>query len=76
MYVPGNHDLSNDVMRDVWRKRYGSTYYSFVYENVLFLCLNSMDGELHRVADAQVQWLRSELAKHQNVSGFTNFQNC
>ncbi len=66
-YVPGNHDLSNDVMRDVWRRRYGNTYYSFVYKNVLFVCLDSMDGELHRVSEAQVEWFRTELAKHQHV---------
>lgn len=66
-YVPGNHDLSNDVMREVWRGRYGPSYYSFVYKNVLFVCLNSMDGELHRISDAQVAWLTSELRKHEHV---------
>ena len=66
-YVPGNHDLSNDVMRETWRERYGPSYYSFVYKNVLFLCLNSMDGELHRISDTQVAWLASELQKHQHV---------
>lgn len=66
-YVPGNHDLSNDAMREVWRQRYGSTYYSFVYKDVLFVCLNSMDGGLHQISEAQVAWLRAELAKHGQV---------
>jgi hypothetical protein len=39
----GNHDLSNDVMVDVWRERHGPTYYHFLYEDVLFLVLNSED---------------------------------
>ncbi|HEU5074961.1 MAG TPA: metallophosphoesterase, partial [Polyangiaceae bacterium] len=66
-YVPGNHDLSNDAMREVWRQRYGNTYYSFVYKNVLFVCLNSMDGGLHQISETQVAWLRAELAKHEQV---------
>lgn len=66
-YVPGNHDLTNDVMHEVWRQRYGSTYYSFVYKNVLFVCLNSMDGGLHQISEAQLAWLRGELAKHEHV---------
>jgi hypothetical protein len=42
-YVPGNHDLSNEVMRSDWRKRLGADYYSFTYKNVLFLVLNTED---------------------------------
>ena len=41
--VGGNHDLTGSVLRDVWRRRYGSTYYSFVYKNVLFLVLDTED---------------------------------
>lgn len=66
-YVPGNHDLTNDLMRGVWRRRYGSTHYSFVYKNVLFVCLDSMDGGLHRISEAQTAWFRAELAKHEHV---------
>ncbi len=40
-YVAGNHDITNKVMEDLWAERYGRTYYHFVYQNVLFLCLNS-----------------------------------
>jgi len=40
-YVPGNHDIANRVMENLWNRRYGPTYYHFVYRNVLFLCLNS-----------------------------------
>lgn len=67
-YVAGNHDMTNDVMRDVWRERYGPNHYYFIYKNVLFVCLNSMDGELHKVSKAQVDWLRGVLASHEDVS--------
>ena len=40
-YVPGNHDYSNEVMAEVWRERLGRDYYHFVYQNVLFLALNT-----------------------------------
>ena len=42
-YTGGNHDLTNLVMRDVWKDRYGPRYYHFVYKNVLFLILDSED---------------------------------
>lgn len=29
---------------NVWKERYGPTYYHFVYRNVLFLCLNTEDN--------------------------------
>ena len=40
-YVPGNHDMSNAVMAEVWKERFGPSYYHFVYKDVLFLALNS-----------------------------------
>ena len=41
--VGGNHDLTNQTMRDVWAERYGARYYHFVYKNVLFLVLDTED---------------------------------
>ena len=41
--VGGNHDLTGQVLRDVWSARYGPTYYYFVYKNVLFLILDTED---------------------------------
>lgn len=40
-YVPGNHDYINEVMAKKWKERFGKDYYHFVYQDVLFLCLNS-----------------------------------
>jgi hypothetical protein len=42
-HVGGNHDLTNPTMRKYWEKRYGKRYYHFVYQNVLFLILDSED---------------------------------
>jgi hypothetical protein len=40
-YTPGNHDYSNTVMAEVWRERFGPSFYHFRYRGVLFLVLNS-----------------------------------
>ena len=50
-YLGGNHDLSNPVMQDFWHKRFGPTYYHFVYNNVLFLMLDSEDFEYGRMME-------------------------
>ena len=42
-YTVGNHDVSNDVMRDLWLRRHGRDYYHFVYRDVLFISLNTED---------------------------------
>jgi hypothetical protein len=49
-YVPGNHDLTNDVQLKEWRRRIGADYYSFTYKNVLFLVLNTEDPPQPKIA--------------------------
>ncbi len=47
-YAPGNHDMSNEVMAEAWRARFGASYYHFVYRGVLFVVLNSeLFGMVH-----------------------------
>ena len=40
-YVAGNHDMSNAVMAEEWKERFGPSYYHFRYRDVLFLVLNT-----------------------------------
>ncbi|HCM76925.1 MAG TPA: hypothetical protein DIS90_11120 [Cytophagales bacterium] len=42
-HVGGNHDLTSPVMRNFWEERYGRRYYYFIYEQVLFLVLDTED---------------------------------
>ena len=65
-YVPGNHDIGNQVMADIWEQRFGRSYYSFVYRDVLFVCLNTESPET-RISTAQIAWLEDELAAHKDV---------
>lgn len=41
--TPGNHDIANNVAKEVWLERHGATYYHFVYKDVLFVILDSED---------------------------------
>lgn len=50
-YLGGNHDLTNPKMREFWKQRFGPRYYHFVYEDVLFLMLDSEDFEEKRMLE-------------------------
>lgn len=68
-YVPGNHDLTNPMQLRIWEQRYGRRYYSFVYKNVLFLCLNSEnppDG-MGTIDPPQQKWVAQVCAAHPQV---------
>lgn len=50
-HLGGNHDLTNPVMKQFWNSRYGPTYYHFIYNDVLFLMLDSEDYEEERMLE-------------------------
>jgi hypothetical protein len=66
-YLPGNHDISNEVMMDVWQKRLGRTYYHFVYKNVLFLHLNTEDYARRTITQQQLNYFSKALKENRNV---------
>lgn len=41
--VPGNHDVSNGLMRERWLDRHGALHYHFRYRDVLFLVIDTQD---------------------------------
>jgi calcineurin-like phosphoesterase family protein len=49
-YVPGNHDLTNDVQRQIWRAKLGADYYHFRYKGALFIILNTEDPPQPKIA--------------------------
>ncbi|NUU21095.1 MAG: hypothetical protein HOV68_06200, partial [Streptomycetaceae bacterium] len=61
-HVAGNHDVANDVQRDLWLKRFGALHYSFRYRDTLFLVLNTQDPEQPLAPDAATR-LKSRLAE-------------
>lgn len=66
-YLPGNHDISNQVMAREWEKLYGRRYYYFVYKNVLFLILDSNDNEEFLFSEKQVDYATRVLKDHPKV---------
>jgi hypothetical protein len=70
-YVPGNHDITNKVMQDFWKKRFGPTHYYFKYKDVLFLCLDSEDNYRGSgrgtIDDNQYEWIKKVLAENNDV---------
>lgn len=66
-YVPGNHDISNPLMLDVWKQRHGSPWSSFVYQDVLFLILHTEDRPLGGIGPEQIAWLKQTLAANPKV---------
>lgn len=67
-YTPGNHDYSNNVMADLWAKKFGPSFYHFTYRDVLFVVLNTERAHKggHRpVIDAEQRaYLEKALKEH------------
>ncbi len=81
-HVVGNHDIcrtrpgfprANETSREVWEENCGKhTYYSFVYKNVLFICLNTMSGGDSRkpqiaITPEQLEWAKNVLKNNPDV---------
>ena len=70
-YVPGNHDITNQVMEDKWKEIFGVTHYHFVYNDVLFLALNSEDNRRGAgrgtIDDEQYEYIKKVLDENQEV---------
>lgn len=65
-FVPGNHDVTNPKLHDIWRQHFGREWYSFDYRGVHFVCLNSEDPTTH-IGDEQLAWLADDLAANQTA---------
>lgn len=62
-FVAGNHDVTNPMLHELWREKFGPEWYSFDYKRVHFLCLCSEDP-LQRIGDEQLAFIRDDLAAH------------
>nr|WP_299385656.1 metallophosphoesterase [Allomuricauda sp.] len=70
-YVPGNHDITNEVMEQKWKELFGVSYYHFVYKDVLFLCLNTEDNlrgaGRGTIGDKQYSYIKKTLEDNPDV---------
>ncbi len=65
--LPGNHDISNDIMRSTWLERYGSSYYHYRYKDVLFLAFDSNDGEGVLFSREQLDYFKGVIRENEDV---------
>ncbi len=55
-FVGGNHDLGDTALVDAYKARFGKTYYHFVFQDCLFLVLDSEVPTEWQLSQAQVDW--------------------
>ena len=66
-YVPGNHDLTNELQEQMWKDKFGRKHYHLVYRDVLFLMLNSTDpAGKEGVGEQQLAYIRKALDENPN----------
>jgi len=66
-YLPGNHDVSNALLTEIWEQRLGPLYYHFIYDNCLFLCLNTEEGSPYGISEKQITYFGDVLQKYKKV---------
>jgi len=70
-YLSGNHDISNKVMLKMWKERFATVFYHFVYRDVLFLCMESEGGATEHnqgsISAEQIAYFEDVLSKHQDA---------
>ena len=82
-FVPGNHDIGDKPSKFVpakpftnesnikYEREYGKSYYSKVYENILFIFINSsLINSKHKEEKKQKIWLEKLLKKEKNRRKF------
>lgn len=65
-FVAGNHDVTNPMMHDLWRKHFGPEWYSFDYKDVHFVCLSSEDP-VASLSKKQLAWIKDDLKQHEDA---------
>jgi predicted phosphodiesterase len=58
-YAGGNHDLTGELARQVWKECLGPRYYHFVYKNTLFLILDTEDNTPERMTEIEQKRLEA-----------------
>lgn len=60
-FVPGNHDITNAMMMEVWKEKFGHDHYTFKAGETLFLILNVYDPENDGFSQEQQQMVEKSL---------------
>jgi 3',5'-cyclic AMP phosphodiesterase CpdA len=60
-FIPGEHDASLDDGA-AFKEQFGPTHYTFDHKGVHFIVLDNVSDPGARIGDAQLDWLKSDLA--------------
>src|SRR5262245_6247486 len=60
-FMPGEHDASLD-RGAAFKEHFGETFYTFDHKGVHFIALDNVSDAGARIGDAQLEWLRNDLA--------------
>ena len=75
-FAAGNHDIQMkwiegrvqpEDMLAQWNERFGTTHYSFVYKNVLFVVLFTNDNKEQFIGENQVAYFEQTMAENEDV---------
>jgi len=66
-FMPGEHDASLDSGQ-AFRELFGETHYSFDHKGVHFVTIDNVSDPGANVGEAQLQWLKADLAKLQKYT--------
>ncbi len=61
-FMPGEHDASLDNGQ-AWKEFFGPSYYSFDHKGVHFVAIDNVSDASARIGEAQLAWLKADLAK-------------
>ncbi len=74
-YTVGNHDIRNAIQAELWKKRFGRTYYHFRYRDLLFLVICTEDGKEWQIGDSQTAYFADAIAKNREARWTFIFQH-
>jgi Calcineurin-like phosphoesterase len=63
-FMPGEHDASLDNGQ-AWKEFFGPSTYSFDHKGVHFIAVDNVSDPTARIGDAQLAWLKEDLAKQE-----------
>lgn len=70
-FCAGDRDIPNESMSEQWHRKFGRSYYSFRYRDVLFLVLNTEDlpaeGVPYQIGTAQQRWAIEQLNNNRDA---------
>ena len=63
-YVPGNHDVANPVLFDIWKNKFGYDYYTFKINKSLFIVLNTWEPGVSGISKVQLDNIKKDILIH------------